>query len=64
VDLKLPPIAGYLIARLLHRFGMHAEPNTLRFRIFRMGGTTVTISVMAACAVLILSLLWRGLVAC
>jgi hypothetical protein len=33
VDLKLPPIAGYLIARLLHRFGMHAEPNTLRFRI-------------------------------
>ena len=47
-----------LIARLLHPLGMHAEPQTLRFRICRVGGMGLTVSVMIACAALILSRLW------
>jgi uncharacterized membrane protein YecN with MAPEG domain len=46
-----------LAARLLHPFGMSAGPETLRFRICRVGGMTITTCVMIACALLIL---WRS----
>ena len=45
-----------LVARLLHPFGMSARPETLRFRVCRVGGMTITTFVMIACALLIL---WR-----
>jgi uncharacterized protein len=51
-------MGALLVARLLHPLGMYAEPHTLRFRICRVGGMTITISVMIACAVLILWRLW------
>jgi uncharacterized membrane protein YecN with MAPEG domain len=43
-----------LVARVLHPFGMYAEPGTLCFRLCRVGGMLITISVMIACAMLIL----------
>lgn len=52
-------MAALLVARLLHPFGMYAKPQTLLFRICRIGGMVVTTVVMIACAVLIL---WRLLV--
>ena len=49
-------MGALLIARLLHPFGMHAKPGTLQFRVGRTWGMTITMSVMIACAALIL---WR-----
>jgi len=49
-------MGALLIARLLHPWGMHAKAGTLQFRIGRIWGMTITMSVMVACAVLIL---WR-----
>jgi uncharacterized membrane protein YecN with MAPEG domain len=46
-------MGALLVARLLHPFGMFAEPQTLQFRICRVGGMVIT---TLACAVLIL---WR-----
>lgn len=43
-----------LVARLLHPFGMYAKPQTLQFRICRVGGMVTTVFVMVTCAVLIL----------
>ena len=48
-------MAALLLARLLHPLGMYAKPNTLSFRIGRVGGTTITIALLTVCAVLILS---------
>src|SRR5258708_29468878 len=45
----LPPMrvhllmATLLVSRLLHPLGMYAAPNTMQFRIGRVGGTTITI---------------------
>jgi hypothetical protein len=47
-------MGALLVARLLHPFGMYAEPNTLQFQICRSGGMVLTILVMIACALLIL----------
>ena len=48
-------MAALLVARLLHPLGMYAKPNTLSFRIGRVGGMIITITLLAACALLILS---------
>jgi uncharacterized membrane protein YecN with MAPEG domain len=48
-------MGALLVARLLHPFGMYARPGTLQFQIGRSGGMTLTMLVMIACAVLILS---------
>jgi uncharacterized membrane protein YecN with MAPEG domain len=53
-------MATLLVARLLHPFGMYAKPQTWQFRIGRIGGMTLTILVMVACAVLVLSRLAAG----
>jgi len=45
-----------LLARLLHPIGMYAKPMTLPFRICRVGGMTITASLLIACA---LQILWR-----
>jgi len=44
-----------LLSRLLHPLGMYAAPNTLQFRIGRMGGITITFVLLLACALTILS---------
>jgi uncharacterized membrane protein YecN with MAPEG domain len=51
-------MGALLVARVLHPFGMFAEPQTLQFRICRVGGMVITTLVMIACAVLILWRLW------
>jgi uncharacterized membrane protein YecN with MAPEG domain len=48
-------MGALLVSRLLHPFGMHAKPGTPQFSIGRVGGMTITASVMIICAVLILS---------
>ena len=47
-------MGALLVSRLLHPLGMYAAPNTLRFRIGRVGGITITLGLMVACAVMIL----------
>ena len=54
-------MAALLVSRLLHPLGMHAEPGSLRFRIGRGGGMTITLLVLISSAVLVLSRLARGL---
>jgi hypothetical protein len=51
-------MVALLVGRLLHPFGMYAKPQTLHFRICRVGGMAITTVVMVACALLIL---WRPL---
>lgn len=48
-------MGALLIGRVLHPVGMYAAPNTLPFRIGRIGGMTITISLLIVCAVMILS---------
>jgi uncharacterized protein len=54
------PMGALLLARLLHPLGMYAAPNTLQFRIGRIGGMTITITLLIVCALMILSRLARG----
>ena len=50
-------MGALLISRLLHPLGMYAAPNTLQFRIGRVGGITITFILLLACA---LTILWRS----
>ena len=50
-----------LLSRLLHPLGMYAKPNTLQFRIGRVGGITITFFVLISCAVAILWRAWNGM---
>jgi uncharacterized membrane protein YecN with MAPEG domain len=50
-------MGALLISRLLHPLGMYAAPNTLQFRIGRVGGITITFILLIACA---LTILWRS----
>jgi len=54
-------MAALLISRLLHPFGMYARPGTLAFRIGRSGGVTLTLIVLIASAVAILTRVLRGM---
>ncbi len=47
-------MGALLVSRLLHPLGMYAKPNTLQFRIGRIGGITITLGLLVACAVMIL----------
>ena len=51
-------MGALLVSRLLHPLGMYAAPNTLQFRIGRVGGITLTFVLLISCAVMIL---WRSL---
>ena len=48
-------MGALLVSRLLHPLGMYAAPNTLQFRIGRVGGITITFVLLLACALMILS---------
>jgi uncharacterized membrane protein YecN with MAPEG domain len=47
-------MGALLVSRLFHPLGMYAKPNTLQFRIGRVGGITITLALLVACAVMIL----------
>jgi uncharacterized protein len=53
-------MAALLLARLLHPLGMYVGPRTWQFQICRVGGITLTITVLVAAALLILSRLLAG----
>ena len=40
-------MGALLVSRLLHPLGMYAAPNTLQFRIGRVGGITITLRLTA-----------------
>jgi hypothetical protein len=48
-------MAALVLARVLHPIGMHASPRTLQFNLGRVAGIVITISVLIAAALLILS---------
>jgi uncharacterized membrane protein YecN with MAPEG domain len=48
-------MGALLLSRLLHPLGMYAAPNTLQFRVGRMGGITITYILLIACALTILA---------
>jgi uncharacterized protein len=52
-------MAALLVSRLLHPLGMYAAPNTLPFRLGRVGGMTLTIILLFSCAASILFRLVR-----
>ena len=51
-------MGALLVSRLLHPVGMYAAPNTMRFRIGRVGGVTITLIVLIACPIMILLRFW------
>jgi uncharacterized protein len=53
-------MGALLVSRLLHPLGMYAAPNTLQFRIGRVGGITITFVLLIGCAVMILWRAWTG----
>ena len=53
-------MGALLVSRLLHPLGMYAAPNTLPFRVGRIGGMTLTCGLLIVCAVMILSRLFRA----
>jgi uncharacterized membrane protein YecN with MAPEG domain len=48
-------MGALLVSRLLHPLGMYAAPNTRQFQIGRVGGITITVVLLLACAVTILA---------
>ena len=54
-------MGALLVSRLLHPLGMYAAPNTLQFRIGRVGGITITFILLIACAMMILWRAWNGI---
>jgi uncharacterized membrane protein YecN with MAPEG domain len=53
-------MGALVVARLPHPLGMYAAPNTLWFRIGRIGGVTITIGLLITCALSTLSRLAIG----
>jgi uncharacterized membrane protein YecN with MAPEG domain len=54
-------MGALLLARLLHPLGMYVGPRTWRFQVCRVGGISLTIAVLVAAALLILSRLVAGI---
>ncbi|QOZ44222.1 glutathione S-transferase [Bradyrhizobium sp. CCBAU 53340] len=61
--LRIHLLMGALVlSRLLHPLGMYATPGSLRFTICRVGGIILTIGLLIACALTILSRLpWAAM---
>ncbi len=53
-------MGALLVSRLLHPLGMYAAPNTLPFRVGRVGGMTLTVILLFSCALAILFRLMTG----
>jgi uncharacterized protein len=51
-------MATLLVARLLHPLGMYAKPGTWQFGAGRVGGIVLTITVLIAASLLVLSRFW------
>jgi len=47
-----------LVARLMHPLGMYVGPRTLQFQICRVGGISLTLVVLLAAAITMLSRFW------
>jgi len=47
-----------LVARLIHPLGMYVGPRTLTFQICRVGGISLTLLVLVAAAIMMLSRFW------
>jgi uncharacterized membrane protein YecN with MAPEG domain len=47
-------LGALLLSRLLHPLGMSAQPRTLRFLVFRIGGVLITFALLVSCAVSLL----------
>ncbi len=54
-------MAGLLLPRLMHPLGLAAKPGSLPFRIFRIGGVTLTLLVLIGSAIALLTRLMRGM---
>jgi len=55
-------MGALLLSRLLHPFGMNASPTSLKFTICRGGSIVLTIGLLIACALTILSRLpWAAM---
>jgi uncharacterized membrane protein YecN with MAPEG domain len=54
-------MAGLLLSRLVHPLGLAAKPGSPPFRIFRIGGVTLTLVVLVGSAVTLLTRLVRGM---
>jgi len=54
-------MAALLLARLLHPLGMYVGPRSWQFHICRVGGIALTVTVLIAAALLILSRLAAGI---
>jgi uncharacterized membrane protein YecN with MAPEG domain len=61
--LRIHLLMGALVlSRLLHPVGMSAAPGSLRFQVGRVGGIVLTIGLLIACALTILSRLpWAAI---
>ena len=53
-------MGALLVARLLHPLGMYVGPRTLQFQICRVGGILLTLLVMIAAALQLVSRFWLG----
>ncbi len=53
-------MAGLLLSRLMHPFGLAAETGSLPFRVFRVGGITLMLAVLIGSAVALLIRVIRG----
>ena len=53
-------MAALLLARLMHPLGMYVGPRTLQFQICRVGGISLTLLVMLAAALQLVSRFWLG----
>jgi uncharacterized protein len=53
-------MALLLLARLMHPLGMYVGPRTLQFQICRVGGISLTLLVMLAAALQLVSRFWPG----
>ena len=53
-------MSALLLSRLMHPLGMHAQPTSLQFRVFRIGSVWLTLAVLVSCAVTTLLRLMRG----
>jgi hypothetical protein len=53
-------MAALVVSRLLHPVGIYAAPGTFAFRMGRVGGMTLAVTLLITCAIAILVRISRG----
>jgi uncharacterized membrane protein YecN with MAPEG domain len=48
-------LGALLLSRIMHPLGMSAAPRTWRFRLFRVGGVSITFLLLISCAIALLA---------